>query len=212
MPSRPASSPSGVRLAARETRRALPAWIRREPTFTPRWIKGLTLRWYRRRFRLGTFIETGTYFGDTAAAMARRVECVHTIELSPELAERARDRFAHTPRVMVHCGDSGKLLPSILADIDEPCLLWLDGHWSEGVTARGDKDTPIVEELEAVLSRGQGDVVIIDDARCFTGSNDYPTIVWIAELAAAHGYHCSQHLDMIRLRPGGTRHARRSGR
>ena len=159
---------------------------------------------------MNTFIETGTYFGDTAAAMARRVERVHTIELSPELAERARQRFAHTSRVMVHCGDSGKLLPSILADIDEPCLLWLDGHWSEGVTARGDKDTPIVEELEAVLSRGRGDVVIIDDARCFTGSNDYPTVAWIEDLAAARGYECSLRLDMIRLRPGDDAGLRRS--
>lgn len=40
----------------------------------------------------------------------------------------------------------------------------------------GVKETPIVLELESVLARPHGDVIMIDDARCFGTSPDYPTL------------------------------------
>jgi hypothetical protein len=62
-------------------------------------------------------------------------------------------------------------------------LYWLDGHHSAGNTGRGAKDTPIREELDAVFARGHpGDVILIDDARCFDGTRDYPRL---EELVAA---------------------------
>lgn len=53
----------------------------------------------------------------------------------------------------------------------------MDGHYSDGITARGEKDCPIYEELEAILGEKPMDhVLLIDDARCFVGQGDYPTI------------------------------------
>jgi hypothetical protein len=60
--------------------------------------------------------------------------------------------------------------------LSQPALFWLDAHYSEGVTARGDKDTPIYEELHLILNAGDiGHVIIIDDARCFGTDPAYPS-------------------------------------
>jgi hypothetical protein len=80
-------------------------------------------------------------------------------------------------------GDSGVLLPDVLAERQEPCLFWLDGHYSAGVTARGDLETPILKELDAILSHPWPDVVLVDDARCF-GQGDYPSIDGIRAMVA----------------------------
>jgi hypothetical protein len=58
----------------------------------------------------------------------------------------------------------------------EPALFWLDGHYSGGVTARGESDTPIYAELVHVLGSSHKNVIVIDDARCFGSGAKYPTI------------------------------------
>lgn len=40
----------------------------------------------------------------------------------------------------------------------------------------GDKVTPILEELEIVLSQEINHIILVDDARLFVGKDDYPTI------------------------------------
>ena len=49
-------------------------------------------------------------------------------------------------------GDSGTELGNVMNKINQPALFWLDGHYSAGVTAKGDKDTPIYEELVCILN------------------------------------------------------------
>jgi hypothetical protein len=48
-------------------------------------------------------------------------------------------------------GDSGKELPKIVTQLDTPAIFWLDGHYSAGITAKGDTECPIFEELEAIF-------------------------------------------------------------
>jgi hypothetical protein len=61
--------------------------------------------------------------------------------------------------------------------INEPAIFWLDGHYSAGITAKGDKECPIFEELNAILNKNEfNHILLIDDARCFIGEGDYPTI------------------------------------
>ena len=74
-------------------------------------------------------------------------------------------------------GDSSRVLSEVLPRITEPCLFWLDAHHSGGVTARGPVDTPIMAELQLIFdARIPRAVILIDDARCFVGENDYPTL------------------------------------
>jgi hypothetical protein len=117
--------------------------------------------------------------------MKRRFQAIYSIELSLELYERARRRFVGVDRVRLIQGDSGEILPELAASIPEPCLFWLDGHYSYGETARGEEDSPLRKELAAVLARDQGrDVILIDDARYLTGRDGYPSL---AEIRASVG-------------------------
>ena len=135
-------------------------------------------------------VETGTFLGDTTAFLADWCSRVTTIELDPGLAARARQRFRDRPHVTVLQGDSAEVLPRVLADLDEPALFWLDGHFSgchEGVpTARGDTDTPLLDELRALVMWPYftDSAVVIDDARML-GAGDYPSLADIRDIMSA---------------------------
>lgn len=72
-------------------------------------------------------------------------------------------------------GDSGEKIGEVIKELDEPAIFWLDGHYSGGFTAKGSSNCPIWKELDAVFSKKLDHVILIDDAREFTGKNDYPT-------------------------------------
>jgi hypothetical protein len=124
-----------------------------------------------------TFVETGTYMGQMSWHASRLFRTVHTIELSPTLAKRAVEMFAGRSNVTVHPGDSARVLPELLRTIDTPCIFWLDGHYSGDVSARGDSDTPILAELEAIAAhRVRPHGILIDDCRVFGTDDAYPTL------------------------------------
>jgi hypothetical protein len=141
---------------------------------------------------LSTAVETGTFLGDTTAFLSDRCSQVFTIELDPGLAERARQRFRDLSHVTVLEGDSTDLLQSVLAQLDEPALFWLDGHFSgchEGVqTARGSSDTPLVHELQALVrwKHFTSSAIVIDDARLL-GVGDYPSLDDVRAVVGACG-------------------------
>jgi hypothetical protein len=131
-----------------------------------------------RRFSPEVFIETGTYKGKMVYAVMPYVDTIHSIELDSVHCHRAQERFAGYPNIHIIHGQSGEVLPEVLNDIEEPCLFWLDAHWSGGSTAKGQADTPIIQEMSCIFNHARTDehVILIDDARCFTGENDYPTL------------------------------------
>lgn len=156
---------------------------------TPRLAKEKIIRDYAIRFKLDILVETGTYLGDTIEAMRKGFDRIYSIELSEELYQRAKIRFSNVKNVRLYLGDSGDVLTAVLNAIDEPCLFWLDGHYSAGFTAKGVLETPIRKELEAIRSHRHlnNDVILIDDARCFDGTHDYPTLSQIEKWAVEHG-------------------------
>jgi len=123
------------------------------------------------------FVETGTFRGDTTNQMKACAQQVYTIELSHPFFQKAVERFKKYPNVECLEGDSMHILPEVLKKISEKTLFWLDGHYSAGQTARGEKDTPIMEELASIRHANLPSfVLLIDDARCFGSATDYPTI------------------------------------
>jgi len=144
----------------------------------PHYGKQLVVADYGRRFQTPVLIETGTYTGHMVLAMIDVFQSIYSIELDKTLAERATKTFAHHRHVRILQGDSEQRLPEILRQINQPCLFWLDAHYSGGQTAKGQRDTPIERELAAIFSHplSRQHVLLIDDARCFTGQNDYPTL------------------------------------
>ena len=179
------------------------AWEKQgRPSPPPHVVKEELIRDYAKTFNTSILIETGTYLGDMVHAMKKSFSRVLSFELDDNLAKQAQDRFANDNHIEIIQGDSGKLLGDYLAKINDPCLFWLDGHYSGGITAKGPLETPIKNELTAILShRVDGHVILIDDARCFTGENDYPTLdelkSFVAERKPNHKF--SLEHDVIRI-------------
>jgi hypothetical protein len=169
------------------------------PTLTG-WEKRQHLIEWVRRSGVRVFVETGTYLGETTLALREVVERCVTIELDAALHARAQARFAGAPNVELLHGDSGTLIRDVLDRLDQPALFWLDAHYSGAGTARGVEDSPILGELDSILShRIRNHIVIIDDAREFTGENGYPTIRRLAKFAESRGYAIRIRDDLIRL-------------
>jgi hypothetical protein len=179
------------------------AWEKQgRPSPPPHVVKEELIRDYARSFNTNILIETGTYLGDMVHAMKKSFTRIISFELDPTLATQAQSRFAKEDHIEVVQGDSGKLLSDYLVAINEPCLFWLDGHYSGGITAKGALETPIKNELTSILSHPvEGHVILIDDARCFTGENDYPTLdelkSFVAERKPDHKF--SVEHDCIRI-------------
>src|SRR5215218_1363118 len=179
------------------------AWEKQgRPSPPPHIVKEELIRDYARTFNTNVLIETGTYLGDMIHAMKKSFARIVSFELDQKLAAQASERFSADKHVEIVQGDSGKLLGDHLSTINEPCLFWLDGHYSGGITAKGTLETPIKNELTAFLSHPvDGHVILIDDARCFTGENDYPTLDelrnFVAERKPNHKF--SVEHDVIRI-------------
>ena len=116
--------------------------------------------------------------GDTSWAMKDIFEKVDTCELDERLAARAAERFKNAPNVKVWQGDSGVKIVEILRGITSEtiCLFWLDGHFSGGVTAKADLNTPISAEIDHIFKHSKDHVILVDDARLFFSNEaDYPS-------------------------------------
>jgi len=75
------------------------------------------------------------------------------------------------------------MLPIVLQSVVQPCLFWLDGHYSGGITAKADIETPVISEIKTILKPScKKSCNIDDDARLFIGSRDYPTLDQVKQL------------------------------
>jgi tetratricopeptide (TPR) repeat protein len=137
----------------------------------------MVVKEYARRFCIRTFVETGTFQGAMIRATRQSFDRIYSIELDENLYQRAKKEFSSFDHITIIHGDSSEVLPVLLAEIVEPCLFWLDAHFSGGITAKGTLLTPIKQELIHIFTHPIKDhVVLIDDARLFNGQNDYPTL------------------------------------
>ena len=159
-------------------RKELRSWEKvGRPVPPPQLYKQWVVKEYARLFSIKTLVETGTYLGDMVEATRKIFDKIYSIELDTDLYRKARRRFSRFGHITIVQGDSGKVLPEILEWVNSPCLFWLDAHYSEGITAKGDLETPIMQEMQSILNhRVKGHVILIDDARCFVGRNDYPKV------------------------------------
>ena len=177
-------SPRMIRLT--RARVTLQWWLAGKPVPAPPVVKQRTVIGYQRRYRLRTFVETGTYTGEMVQAMNGHVDRIVSIELAPALHAQTAARFAGQRHIRLLQGDSAALLPAVLDTLDGPALFWLDGHYMGGESGRGAEDTPVMAEMAALLGHPtRGHVVLIDDARLFDGTGGYPRIdafpAWVRE-------------------------------
>lgn len=151
--------------------------LKGRPVPAPHAVKQMINKYYASKFGLRVFIETGTYMGEMIDAVLNKFSRIISVEFDKALAERAKNKYASYAHITILQGDSGKILPEIIAKIDEPCLFWLDAHYSGGVTAQAESETPIIKEIKAILEHPCSDhVILIDDAREFTTNKNYPAL------------------------------------
>ncbi len=183
-------------------------YLNNDKTFLPsiHVVKQNNIHSYRDKFKTEVLVETGTYMGDMVEAQKKYFKTVYSIELSVELHQKAVERFKNDSNVKILQGDSSVVLKDILKALKTPALFWLDGHYSGDITAKGEKETPILAELEQVLRNNDRHIILIDDARLFIGENDYPTIPDLCLFV--HSINPEKDIiiadDIIRITPRGT--------
>ncbi|MBK9982497.1 MAG: hypothetical protein IPP15_08740 [Saprospiraceae bacterium] len=148
------------------------------PAPPPHYIKQMTIEEYQKKSGYTVLVESGTFLGDMVESQKKSFKRIVSIELSSLLFKKATKRFKNDPNVSIVHGDSGEKLTEILDATMEPVIFWLDGHYSSGITAKGNKECPVFEEIDAIFnSVNRSDhIILIDDARLFTGKYDYPEI------------------------------------
>jgi hypothetical protein len=110
---------------------------------------------YLKNYGMGkTFIETGTYLGDTVQlALDAGFEYIHTIEVDQEMYDKCRARFQHNPKVKLWLGDSVDLIPKIVEELKEPATFWLDAHASGPLRGGRYAPCPLLLELNAIYGK-----------------------------------------------------------
>jgi hypothetical protein len=133
------------------------------------------------------YIETGTYLGNGIKDVLNNYENIHSIELADKWYQYNIEQFRNYSNVKIYFGDSKKILPELLDNINEPVTIYLDAHYSGGTTAFGEEEVPLLYELQILKNRNYNDIIIIDDCRllgktgiCGAGENVpiYPTMTY----------------------------------
>ncbi len=168
----------------------------------PHIAKQEVIQYYQQNYGCNVLVETGTYLGEMVEAQLPFFKKIYSVELGVDLWKKAVAKFKKYNHVELLQGDSAKVLSKITEHLNEPTLFWLDGHYSSGITARGDTDCPIFGEIDAIFSfKKLNHVILIDDARLFNGEGDYPTTEKLTEyvLTKNPNYKLSVKDDIIRF-------------
>jgi hypothetical protein len=140
-----------------------------------------------------TWVETGTFLGQTTQLLAKHSMHVYSIEPESKLFARAHKLFSKHGNVEILNGTSEDVFPMLLPRIKGDVNFWLDGHYSAGITFKGPKDTPMLDELDSIgrnLDRFGKVCVLVDDIRCFNPRlpeyTTYPSLHMLVAWAAKH--------------------------
>ena len=133
---------------------------------------------------LQSFVETGTFNGDSIANARPLFEKLYSVEIAEAYFQRACERFKGDAAIELFHGASPDVLRSLRPQLAQKSVLyWLDAHWcvAEEETGGQKSQCPLIQELEAIEKLNDQSVIIIDDARLFLTTppapheaNDWP--------------------------------------
>ena len=105
--------------------------------------------------------------GETIFEMEKYFKELHTIEIKEKLYNKTKSKY-NGDKIHFYLGDSSKMLKNVVSNLKEKTIFFLDGHWSVGITGRGEKDCPLLEELSIINQYFDKEaIIIIDDYREF---------------------------------------------
>lgn len=99
---------------------------------SPIFVKHSCLK--RNGYPNATWVETGTYLGETTFFLSKLARQVFSIEPEPTLFLDAKPLFEKKKNVEILNGTSENILPNLLPKINGNVNFWLDGHYSMGIT------------------------------------------------------------------------------
>jgi hypothetical protein len=115
-------------------------------------------------------VETGTFRGEGTRLALRSLPIVYTIEQSATYYRAARQAI---PQAHHRYGDSALIVAELAADLREPVLWFLDANWWTRADGNGaafpalagaGQPSPLARELDALVPRPRGDVILLDRA------------------------------------------------
>jgi len=189
-------------------RQKIKAWLKggnKKPT--PHYYKVDTILSLQKKYRCKTLIETGTYKGAMVSSCLYHFDEIVSIELDGLLYQKAVDKFRPYPWVKILQGDSTQVLPDLLQNHSQlsSVMFWLDGHYSEGITAKGEKTSPILEELLAIKSHQPNSLICIDDYDDFGIIDGYPfkneLVEFLDKFFVGHKIEINQDIMVIHTSP-----------
>jgi hypothetical protein len=126
-----------------------------------------------------SWIETGTYLGETTEFLAKHFTSIITIEPSLTHFNYTKKRLQRFPNIDILNATSESIFSQILFKAPDQLNIYLDGHFSGDGTFLGGGKEPIWEELatiEKYLKKFSKLFVAIDDFRFFADSESvYPS-------------------------------------
>ncbi len=181
------------------------SWIENgKPMPAPNSIKANFILSIARSCQAPIFVESGTHKGQTVKRMQGHFEEIYSIELNDELYAFNVKQFSAFPEIKILHGDSGEVLANLLPTLNKKSLFWLDGHYDfTSITSKGELVTPIRKELKHIAEYNKQHIVLIDDARLFDGTSDYPTKDEVRSMCLElfPNYNFRVELDIIILEP-----------
>ena len=148
----------------------------------PQFIKEIVLEKYS--IKNANWIETGTYMGDTTHYLSKKYPHIYSIEPQVVFYKAALSRFKNQ-NVTIFNDVSENVFPILLPKLKNNLNFWLDGHYSGGETFKGNKQCPIIDELNAIevnFNNFEKISIFIDDVRLFLSSaTDYPSIDYLVD-------------------------------
>jgi len=146
------------------------------------------------------WVETGTFLGTSTHYLSKRFPHVYSIEPEIKLYKAACNRFKGR-NVTLFNDVSENVLPRLLPTLSGNLNFWLDGHYSEEFTFKGNKVCPIENELNSIevnFYNFKKLSILIDDVRCFlSSSSDYPSIDYLVDWARRFKMHWTIEHDIF---------------
>ena len=146
---------------------------------------------------MASLIETGSHYGELTSYLTAQFKEIYSIELSESLYTFNVKRFENEPHVTIVRGDSGDKLSSVIEGLNYKGLIFLDAYYSGGISARGALETPVKQEIDAILKSQFKGVVVLNNLRCLTGANEYPKKLEVVEKLKNEGYAFHFEKDLL---------------
>lgn len=140
--------------------------IQNEEEFKVNLIRGVVKK-YNYKF----FVETGTYLGNTSAALSAVFDEIFTVELDYNLYLQSKKKLEKYKNIKCFNDDSENFLKKNVHSFNQKTIFFLDAHYSGPGTSNLKGETPCIKELQEISKSPIKDhIIIIDDISDFSVS------------------------------------------